>query len=407
MRMKGNSGARGAVSPAVRKLIWGGAGLVVAVAVVLAVRPTPVPVDVAEVDRGVLRVVVEEDGVTRVRERHPVTAPLAGTLGRIALRAGDAVEAGAVVAELSPLPSPLLDSRSRSEAEGRLSVARAGVERARAEVGRAEAAVAMASREVERQRVLLEGRSGTPYALEQAEATARLREGELAGARSGVRMAEFEVETARRALDHLNGTTSSPLALISPVDGVVLRVHDEGGSVVPAGALLLELGNPRGLEVVVDLLTADAVRVAPGASATLDRWGGEPLRGVVVRIEPSAFTRLSSLGVEEQRVNVILEIDPADAAGAGEQLGDGFRVEARILVLERPDVVRAPSSAVFRLGDGWAVFVVDGGRARLRPVDLGVRTPDAVEIAMGLEPGDRVVTYPGDLVVDGVRIRER
>jgi HlyD family secretion protein len=392
-------------TPMVRRIVWGAGGAVVVVGVVLAVRPGAVPVDTAPVDRGALRVMVEEDGVTRVRERHGVVAPLSGTLGRVTLKAGDRVEAGEVLAQVSPLPSPLLDSRSRSEAEGRVSIARAGVERARAEVTRAEAGVALAQREVERQRVLLEGRSGTPFALAQAEAAARVREGELEAARSGVRMAEFEVETARRAVNHLAGGAQEPLGLVSPVDGVVLRVHHEGGGVVPAGTLLMEVGDPGRLEVVVDLLTADAVRVAPGAPATLERWGGDPLQAVVSRIEPSAFTRISSLGVEEQRVNVLLDIEPGDGAEA--QLGDGFRVEARILVLERPDVVRAPSSAVFRLGDGWAVFVVDGGRARLRPVDLGVRTPDAVEILSGVEPGSRVVVYPGDLVVDGVRIRER
>jgi HlyD family secretion protein len=187
------------------------------------------------------------------------------------------------------------------------------------------------------------------------------------------------------------------------VTGVVLRVHQESEGVVQPGTPLLEVGDPTRLEVVVDLLTTDAVRVRPGAAVTLQRWGGEPFSGWVRRVEPSAFTRLSSLGVEEQRVNVI--IDPEGEGWAG--LGDGFRVEAEILVLETGDVTRVPASAVFRSGNGWAVFRVQDGRARLVQVEVGVRTPELVEVVAGVEPGDRVVVYPGDQVADGVRVEGR
>jgi HlyD family secretion protein len=386
-----------------RRLLWGVAGAAALVLLVLALLPDPVPVDLAEATRGSLRLIVEEDGVTRVRDRYVVAAPLAGTVSRIQLRPGDRVKAGQEVARITPLPSPLLDARSRSEAEGRLAGARAGVERAAAEVERATAALEAAERETGRQRVLLQEISGSTFAVEQAAAAERARRGELEAARSGARIAASEEATARAALSRITGGSTESLPVSSPVEGVVLRVQQESEGAVQPGAPLLEVGDPGRLEVVVDLLTTDAVQVSPGAPVTLQRWGGEPLTGQVRRVEPSAFTRLSSLGVEEQRVNVLI-----DPLGEGwEALGDGFRVESQILVLETPEVTRVPASAVFRSGDGWAIFRVDQGRARLMEVEVGERTPELVEVRAGLEPGDRVVIYPGDLVKDGVRVEAR
>ena len=386
-----------------RRLLWGVAGAAALVLLVLALLPDPVPVDLGEATRGSLRLIVEEDGVTRVRDRYVVAAPLAGTVSRIQLRPGDRVKGGQEVARITPLPAPLLDARSRSEAEGRLAAAGAGVERAAAEVERATAALEAAERETGRQRVLLQEISGSTFAVEQAAAAQRARRGELEAARSGARIAASEEGTARAALSRITGGSTESLPVSSPVEGVVLRVHQESEGAVQPGAPLLEVGDPAHLEVVVDLLTTDAVQVSPGAPVTLQRWGGEPLAGTVRRVEPSAFTRLSSLGVEEQRVNVLI-----DPLGEGwDALGDGFRVESRILVLETPEVTRVPASAVFRSGDGWAIFRVDDGRARLVEVEVGERTPELVEVRAGLEPGDRVVIYPGDLVTDGVRVEAR
>lgn len=386
-----------------RRIVWGGLAVVAVAAVALALRPSAVQVDTGDVSRGVLRVVVEEDGRTRVRNRYVVAAPLAGTLARIELRPGDDVVEGTEVARITPLPAPLLDPRSRAEAEGRLSSARATLEGARAEEGRASAALDAARRETERQRILLREGSGFAFAVEQAEAAEEARAREMDGARSRIRVAEQEVETARAALSRVTGGGGEVLPVRAPVGGRVLRVHQESEGAVQPGAALLELGDPSDLEVVVDLLTMDAVRVQPGAPVTLERWGGDPLQARVVRVEPSAFTRLSALGVEEQRVNVVAELDERAAT----MLGDGFRVEARILVEETGEVTRVPSSAVFRSGDGWAVFRVLGGRARLTAVEVGVRTAEAVEVVRGVEPGERVVIYPGDQVADGVRVRER
>jgi HlyD family secretion protein len=391
-------------SPSVRRrLLWGAGGLVALALVVMALLPDPVSVDLGEASRGTLQMLVEEDGVTRVRDRYVVTAPLAGTAARIPLRPGDGVKAGEEVARLTPLPSPLMDPRSRAEAEGRVASARAAVERAAADVERAAAALDAAERETGRQRALLQQTSGSTFAVEQASALERARRGELEAARSTERIAGFEASTARSALSRLGQGGSEALGVTSPVTGVVLRVHQESEGVVQPGTPLLEVGDPTRLEVVVDLLTTDAVRVRPGAAVTLQRWGGEPFSGWVRRVEPSAFTRLSSLGVEEQRVNVI--IDPEGEGWAG--LGDGFRVEAEILVLETGDVTRVPASAVFRSGNGWAVFRVQDGRARLVQVEVGVRTPELVEVVAGVEPGDRVVVYPGDQVADGVRVEGR
>ena len=386
-----------------RRLLWGLAGGAALVLVVLAVLPDPVPVDLGEATRGTLRLIVEEDGVTRVRDRYVVAAPLAGTVSRLQLRPGDRVKAGQEVARITPLPAPLLDARSRTEGEGRLSAARAGVERAAAEVERAAAALDAAERETARQRVLLQETSGSSFAVEQAAAAERARRGELEAARSAARIAASEESTARAALSRITGGSTESMAVSSPVEGVVLRVHQESEGAVQPGAPLLEVGDPDHLEVVVDLLTTDAVQVSPGAPVTLERWGGEPLTGMVRRVEPSAFTRLSSLGVEEQRVNVL--VDPVGEGWSA--LGDGFRVESRILVLETPEVTRVPASAVFRSGEGWAIFRVEGGRARLVELEVGVRTPELVEVQAGVEAGDRVVIYPGDLVVDGVRVEAR
>lgn len=400
----GSRGARGGgLSVRNRRVLWGGAGVLALVLAALALRPAPVPVDTAEAVRGSLRVSVEEDGRTRVRNRHVVAAPLAGTLQRIVLRAGDSVRAGEEVARVAPLPAPLLDARSRAEAEGRLASARASLDRARAEEARAAAGLEAARGETARQQVLLREGSGYPFAVRQAESAEETRRRELEAAAGAVRIAGFEVETARAALGRVTGGGGEPLPLPAPVSGTVLRVLQESEGAVQPGTPLLEVGDPADLEVVVDLLTVDAVRVPTGAPVSLERWGGPPLEGRVARVEPSAFTRLSALGVEEQRVNVLVEI----AGKHPPALGDGFRVEARILLEETGEVTSVPSSAVFRSGDGWAVFRVEGGRARMAPVQVGVRTAEAVEIRAGVEPGDRVVVYPGDQVVDGVRVRAR
>jgi HlyD family secretion protein len=380
-------------------------GVAVVSVLVLALRPQPVPVDLATVDLGTVEVAVEEDGRTRVRDRYEVSAPVAGSLRRITLRPGDLVERGDVLARLDGPEASLADPRTEAQFRTRLQAAQAGVERARAMEQAAQAGTVEAREEVRRQEVLLAQSGGSESALERARALLRAREAEARSAGFAVQAAEGEVEDLRLALARPGAEAGAGLELRAPTDGVVLGVHRESGGTVGPGEPLVAVGDPSRLEVVVDLLSADAVRVATGASAVIRRWGGDDVEALVRRVEPAGFTRISALGIEEQRVNVILDPvgDPADWA----RLGDGFRVEVRILVERVEGVVRAPTGAVFRSGDGWAVFGTDGGRIRLTPVEVGRRSQAVVEVLSGLDEKDRVVVYPSDRVEDGVRYRER
>ncbi|CAN5690438.1 HlyD family efflux transporter periplasmic adaptor subunit [soil metagenome] len=391
-----------------RTAFLGVAGLAVVVVLVLAFRPQPVAVDLVRVDRGTVEVAVGEDGRTRVRDRYVVTAPVAAPMRRITLEAGDAVEAGDEVARLDGPEATLTDARTRAQIRARISAAEAGVERARALAEGSEAAAVEAREGLRLQQVLLAGGSGSPSAVERAEALVRAREAEIRSARYAVEAARGEVEDLRLALEGPGAAApgnGSALVLRAPVRGTVLRVHRESGGAVAPGEALLEVGDSGALEAVIDLLSADAVRIAPGAEATLGGWGGESLLSARVRrVEPAGFTRVSALGIEEQRVNVILE--PTDTGG-WPGLGDGFRVEARILVDRAEDVLRVPAGALFRLGGEWAVFVAEGGRLRERVVEVGRRSQAEAEILSGLVEGDRVVIYPSDRVDEGVRYRAR
>lgn len=385
-----------------------GFGVVVVGLLYLAFRPQPVPVDIVTVDRGTVEVAVEEDGRTRVRDRYQVAAPVAGTLQRISLRPGDAVQAGAVVARIEGPEAALTDPRTSSQLRSRLEAARAGVERAQAQAEAAEAAIVEAREEARRQEILLEVGGGSESALDRAQALVRVREAEARSAGFAVRAAEGEVRDLELALQRPGepGQGAGELLEVrAPVDGVVLRVHRESGGAVGGGEPLIEVGDPGALEVVVDLLSADAVRVPVGAPARITRWGGEDLHAVVRRVEPAGFTQVSALGIEEQRVNVIL--DPDGGAGSWERLGDGFRVEASIVLEQAADAIRIPVGALFRRGAEWAVFLAEEGRVREVPVEIGRRSQAEAEVESGVEVGDRVVVYPSDRVEDGVRFEER
>jgi HlyD family secretion protein len=406
-------GVRGEFSRRTRTLVLVGVGVVLLVVLLLSFRPQAVAVDLAPVTRGTVEVVVKEDGRTRVRDRYQITAPVAGTLRRITLEPGDAVEAGAVVATVDGPEAGLADARTRSQLQARLAAARAGVEGARALAEGAEAGVVDAREEVRTQEVLLQGGSGSTSALDRARALLRGREAEARSAAFRVEAAQGEVEDLRLALAAPSGAgegaaPGSGLSLRAPVEGVVLRVFRESGGAVGPGEPLLEVGDPGALEAVVDLLSADAIRVREGAEATLTGWGGDQeLEARVRRVEPAGFTRVSALGIEEQRVNVILE-PGGGADGAGwPALGDGFRVEARILVDRASEVLRVPAGALFRRGDGWAVFVAEGGRLRERAVEPGRRSQAWAEIVDGVAQGEEVVIYPSDRAEDGGRYRAR
>lgn len=393
---------------------WLKRGLLVAVAlgvillIAVVVRPRPVSVDVVRVTRGPLQVTVDEDGRARVKNRHVVSAPLSGSLARPELHAGDRVEQGQVVARIVPLEAPLLDVRSRSQADARVAAALAAQKQARAQVERARAALDFAQTNRERIERVVERGVGTEMQLEQARLQERTARAELESARFGAQVADYELRMAQAVLGHLTGKragTEEQLEIPAPVTGRVLKVLQESEGVVQVGAPLLEVADPSALEIVVDVLTSDAVRVRPGQRVLLDRWGGPVLEGRVRLVEPSAFSRTSALGVEEQRVNVVV-----DLVSPGEDwatLGDGYRVEAHIVVWAADDVVQVPSSALFRHGSQWAAYRVEEGVARLTLVKLGERTPASVQILEGLREGDEVIVHPSDRVRDGVSIARR
>jgi HlyD family secretion protein len=376
-----------------------------ALGTVLALRPRPVPVDVTTVASGPLVVAIEESGKTRVKDRYVVSAPTTGRVSRLLLEPGDTVREGDTLAELSPTLSPLLDQRTRAETEARLGAALSALGQSKAQVARALTARQQAERDLERAQKLAASGSLPGEAREQAEFNLRLRLDELTSAEFGVKVATEEARLARAALGHpaKDSVLDGHLDVLAPASGRVLAVHQKSAGVVLAGAPLLEVGEPSQLEAVVDLLTTDAVRVRPGTAVEIVGWGGEQrLAGRVREIEPSAFTRPSALGVDEQRVNVIVTFSDPNEQWA--MLGDGYHVEVRLILWSGQQVTQVPLGAVFRQGSAWACYVLDNGSARLRSIEVGHRGETSVEIRSGLQARDVVIVHPGDRVQDGVRV---
>lgn len=391
----------------VRRGLLGALLLGATVATVLALRPRPVPIDAAQATRAALVVAVEETGMTRVKDRYVVSAPVTGTLSRVTFEPGDEVQEGDVLSVVVPAPSPLLDERARAQAEGRLGAALSSLAQARAQASRAVNARELADRDLARVRALVGSGSLSQQSLDQAEFDARMRGDEVSSADFATRVAAEEVRIARATLGGASASkVDTHVDVLAPTSGRVLSVHQKSAGVVQAGTPILEVGDPRVLEVVIDLLTTDAVHVGPGTPATIQGWGGDvPLAARVRRVEPSAFTRASALGVDEQRVNVILV--PTDPPDRWVSLADGYRVEGRLVVWRGDDVLQVPQGAVFRHGDGWAAFRIVGGVAHLAPVRIGYRGDTQVQILSGIDPGDIVAVHPGDRVKDGVRVEVR
>jgi HlyD family secretion protein len=381
--------------------------LVIAAILVWAFRPAAVPADFATVGRGRLEVTVDEEGQTRVRDRYVVSAPVPGRMQRIELDAGDPVAAGkTVVATFMPTDPALLDVRTRAELEARVRAADAALGSARAEEGRAAAELAFAQSELERNRKLLEGGAIARRDLEQAERQAQALARAHQSAAFAVRTAQYQLDVARAALLQTRSGQTHEIQLFSPVDGVVLRRLQQSAAVVPAGQPLLEIGNLQDLEIVSDLLSTAAVSVRAGQPVRIEQWGGDhPLRGTVRRVEPSGFTKISALGVEEQRVNAIIDFD--DPPDRRPNLGDGFRVEVRIIVWAKDDVLKVPTSSLFRIGEEWAVYVAQDGIAHSRTVSVGQRSGAEAEILKGLSAGERIIVFPSDAIADGVRVAAR
>jgi HlyD family secretion protein len=386
-----------------RRLLF--AALVVGVILVAALWPEAIEVDVARVEKGPMQVTIDEEGRTRVHERFVISAPVAGRLQRIELEPGDAIERGTVLVRLTPADPALLDVRTRAELGAAVDAARAAVGQARAVRDRAAATLERARSTLRRQQSLEAAGAVARDVLEESETAVRTAEEERRAAEFSLARAEYDLQVARARMQQPGGDGRT-IEIRAPIDGLVLRLHRESEAVVPAGEPLLEVGNASHLEVIADLLSTDAVRVSPGDPVLIEQWGGgRALQGHVRRVEPSGFMKVSALGVEEQRVNVVIDLD--DPGAAGRVLGDAFRVEVRIIVWQDAEVVKVPVGSLFRRGEDWAVFAVENGRARLRVVEIGRQNGTEAQVLKGLEPAQPVVLHPPDTLGDGMRVAER
>ena len=388
-----------------KKLI--AAAAVVAAIVAAAMWPESIDVDFARVSRGPLQVTVDEDGETRVRDRFVVSAPVGGRLQRIELEPGDRVVRGkTIVARLAPAAAPLLDPRTRSELGAGVEAARAAVGQSRAEQDRAAAALARARTTLMRQQELMKAGAISADDLEAAQTAVRTAEEALHAAEFTVTRTQYELELSRARLAGPTLGGRAVVDVVAPVDGVVLKRLRESETVVPVSDPILEIGDPAKLEIVADFLSTDAVRIKPGSPVLVEQWGGgEAIKGRVRRVEPAGFMKVSALGVEEQRVNVL--IDLVDLPAAAHALGDAYRVEVRVVIWREESVLKVPVGTLFRRGEGWAVFRVEENVARLQPVRLGERNDIEGQILDGLSEGQTLVLHPPDTLKDGTRIRER
>lgn len=387
-----------------RGTLWLAAVAAVLVALsAIALRPQPIVVEVGTVSFGPLEVTEEDQAETRSHDRYVVAAPVAGRLLRVLLRDGDTVTDGQAVATLAPVP---LSRRERDEGTARVDAAAAALRAAQAQLQHALEDLAQARREEIRLQALVPQGLASTQALDQARTAVTTLGMEVTAARNRGTSAAAELRGARAALAAVatpsdgRAAAGTYLTLYAPASGKVLRVIEQSERVLPSGAPVLIIGDLAHLEVVMEMLSSQAVRVSPGMPALLLAWGGDhPIRARVRLVEPYAFTKVSALGVEEKRTNVILDF--VDSPGA---LGDGYRVIARIIVWSSPHVLQAPLSAIFRCGSGWCVFALEGGRAKLRHIRIGHQTEEAVEVLSGLEDGEKVIRHPPNELADGARV---
>lgn len=391
-----------------RRLVPAAALLVLIGLLVWAFLPRPIEVDVASVAPRALEIAVEEEGEARIREVFTVSATITGKLQRISLHAGDSVTQGeTVVASIGPAASILLDSRSRAVAEAAAAAAQAAMDLARAQLAQAEATADFMTSEANRAIALYEKGAISQRAYDNAIREQKTAQAAVSSALANLAVREKELESALAVLrpDKSGAAARCCVEVLAPASGRVLRVLTESEQVVQPGTPLLEIGDPGKMEIIVELLSRDAVRVQEGAAATISGWGGAPIPAVVERVEPSAVTKVSALGIDEQRVKVILALTgPSEGFS---QLGHGFRVLARIALWRQDDILTIPVGALFRDGADWATYVLRDGRAQVQPVALGERNESLAQVLDGLQPGDRVILHPSDLVADGVAATAR
>ena len=395
-----------------RVVFWVPAGVVLLIVLFWLLRPQAIAVDLEAVTRGPLQVTISDEGEARVRDVFVVSAPIAGLMRRVELEAGDAVVASeTVIARIEPAVPMFLDQRAEAEARAASDAAAAALNYAQAQMRRAEADREFADSELKRLRTLASRQSISQNDLDAAERSAKAAAAAIAEAKAMIEMRSSELKQARARLLNPSRTKRDDkdcdcVIVRAPISGTVLRVIQESEATVAAGAPIVEIGNPESLEIQVDLLSEEAVRVRAGQRVIVQGWGGsKDLNGVVRRVEPFGFTKISALGIEEQRVNVL--IDLTDPYERWRELGHGYRVEPSVVVWESSDVIRVPLSALFRQGDSWAVFVDDDGTAQLRTVQIGHQNGMHAEIVTGLEPQERIVVHPNDRIEDGNRIVAR
>jgi HlyD family secretion protein len=393
-----------------RRFIPYAIGAALLVAIVSGLRPRPLEVEVAKVTTGPLEVSVLEEGKTRIRHRYVISPPIAGYLNRVPLRAGDRIIAGiTVLATLQAQPANFLDPRARAQAEARLKATEAAKQRAQSDLERVNASLALALKEKDRASNLKTTGAISTKDWDTAETQVMMLTREQHSAEFAIRVAEFEEAQAQAALvqsENPAADGAQPLAIIAPVNGYVLNVYEESARLVTAGMPIMEVGDPTDLEAEIELLSSDAVGVQVGAEVSIEQWGGEePLRGKVTLIEPGGYTKISALGVEEQRVKV--RVDFVEPPPSSHPLGDRFRVEARILTWSGAQVLQVPTGALFRRGNDWMTFVLQEDKARLVKVEIGHANGVAAEIRSGLRQGQTVILHPPDAVADGVAVQPR
>jgi len=392
-----------------RRITWFAILLLVVAALAYGFRPQPRLVDTASATRAPMQVAIEEEGKSRVIDRYIITAPVAGTACRVDLDVGDSVEKDQMLLNINPLQSQALDPRSRAEAEARVAAADAALRAAEQNVDSARADADLAGKELKRLEPLAEEGHISQDRLDQTVAQKRSTAAALRSAEFAVDVAKYQLEAARTALRYTGNRSSNPedmVQVLAPVSGRILKLQHECAGVVTRGEPLLEIGDTRSLEIETDVLSADAVKIKPGMPVLYERWGGEkPLTGHVRRVEPVGFTKISALGVEEQRVLIISDI--TSPPEEWQTLGDGYRVESRFILWEDQDVLQIPASALFRSDGQWTLFVMQDNKARRRTVKVGQRNGLSAQILDGLAKGEAVITHPDDTIEDGVGVKPR
>ena len=393
-----------------RKYVPHAIGAALVLLLINALRPQPLAVEIGTVKHGPLTVTVLEEGKTRIRHRYTISPPVPGYLNRVPLRQGDRIEAGkTVLATIQPQPAAFLDPRAQAEAEARVKASEATKMQRETQIERASAALDLANKELVRAQELKKSGAIATRDWDTAENQVNILTRELHTAEFGLQVADFEWAQAKASLTQVQTPATEnadPYKVISPINGFVLNVYEESARMLTAGTQIMEVGDTNDMESEIELLSSDAVGVQPGADANIEEWGGDiPLRGKVTVVEPGGYTKVSSLGVEEQRVKV--RIDFVDPLPPGMVIGDRFRVEARIVTWHGENVLQVPTGALFRRGGDWMAFLFDGGKARAVKVEIAHNNGVTAEVRSGLTEGQRVLVHPPDAVEEGSAIRPR